>query len=934
MTSTRRTAKKGETTFSSATPAVDAEPVVEMKTASPRKPRKSSVSPIARGTRSARKKQKTKPALPQSNKEESKNEDTTSDKRDTENQNKEPSIVPIETETNPQEDRPSSLKKSRKSNSLAHEKHSKHSPQGSPKEDRVTDSSNKTVETPQDGRPTSIKKRRKSKSHENHSTHSAAESPHKDEGTESTGERSLPPAPATKPDPSMDVSVHRVRHLNYSPKPIVCLASTPFDSHAGDYVALSRDNGNVELRSPDDRWKTVATVTGMSTRTVDVMAWTCGSCSDERGRVAGSTLAQTHARAQSRRTLLGASRDGTIFVIDFAHGRTAAVTGSGGGGVFSLVSLCGKNCCSESSCPQLVAAGCQDGSIRIYHVAKDDASSIKLELVSTVPCAGTAVLSLAWQRTKESSLGGSVLYAGVADGTIRRLDCVSTKSRHTGTSISTGTVVSNETQAWKSTLRMTLESHGRSTPTRVWALHALADGTLVSGDSLGHVQLWDGNSGTLIQSFDQNDNKADVLSLAVSGNDCRVFASGVDSRVICIERPVTVPTAGPPKWVMTHAQRPHTHDVKAMAMCKQRDKNHFNELLCSGGVDTKLCTYATKDFGKVRPKIFYPWPCVSPVSMASESRILVMQREDRVDLYKLAPSANVTRAPLLVAEDETLIGTIEMKGKHNIVCADISSDGRFLLVSNSTGLTMFRLDYTDDGNGRLSLQPRKVEIAPALRIPSLAVKFVTKNRIACASFDGPIYLLKIDEDSEGLTLQHTFPASTANFAIHSLHASAGGAWLAAERHGIDSGTVQVYSIFENACKHWWSLPALEAPVTCTRFIGGEKPTLVVACTNCSFYVFDVQERRRNSWSEQLGIPMSTMLPEELKHRTDCPVRVAFNPSTPHMFLLVSSRVLLAQRKNVISARLFEWRVVLVTLARSKRPFFVRQRDFSRVCGIV
>lgn len=65
-----------------------------------------------------------------------------------------------------------------------------------------------------------------------------------------------------------------------------------------------------------------------------------------------------------------------------------------------------------------------------------------------------------------------------------------------------------EVQNWKSSLRMTVESYGRTTPTRVWALGALADGTLVSGHSLVHVQFWDGNTGTLLQSFDQNDNKA------------------------------------------------------------------------------------------------------------------------------------------------------------------------------------------------------------------------------------------------------------------------------------------------------------------------------------------------------------------------------------------------------------------------------------------
>ena len=610
----------------------------------------------------------------------------------------------------------------------------------------------------------SDKKRRKDKSKKKQS--------HKKQKTSKSGSVDKQPVPvvpvAAKPPPTMDVSVHRVRHLNYRPRPILCLSTTPFDTNAADYVVLSRENGTVELKSPDEKWRTVATVAGMSSRTVDVMTWTCGVCRKEEASPGESTTSfsstfhQTHTKTHSRRTCLGASRDGTIFVLDFAHGSQTAVTGSGGGGVFSLVSLCGKQCCSGTDCSQLVAAGCQDGSIRIYRVVTNT-ESVKLELVSTVPCAGTAILSLAWRRTEKGShgMGGTALYAGVADGTIRRLDCVSalTNARLTGTSahaISTGTVVSHANQNWKSTLRMTVESYGRTTPTRVWALQALSDGTLISGDSLGHVQLWDGDTGTLLQSFDQNDNKADVLTLAVSANECRIFASGVDSRVICVERPVTVPSSstGPPKWVMTHAQRPHTHDVKAMAMCIQRDptgclqEGKTNEVLCTGGIDTKLCTYSIKDFGKFRPKSLYPWPCVSPISVAKEARILAMRREDRIDLYKLAPPTTVTTSPVLVKEDETLIGTIGIKGRHNFSCADITNDGRFLVVSNSTGLTLFYLEFTIDEDGTTSLEPTRIEIERSLSIPCLAVKFVSNDRLACASLDGQIHLLKIEEDPQ------------------------------------------------------------------------------------------------------------------------------------------------------------------------------------------
>ena len=47
--------------------------------------------------------------------------------------------------------------------------------------------------------------------------------------------------------------------------------------------------------------------------------------------------------------------------------------------------------------------------------------------------------------------------------------------------------------------------------TIVWSLKVLSDHTLISGDSLGHVQFWDGYTGSLISSFSQH--TADVVAL-------------------------------------------------------------------------------------------------------------------------------------------------------------------------------------------------------------------------------------------------------------------------------------------------------------------------------------------------------------------------------------------------------------------------------------
>ena len=50
--------------------------------------------------------------------------------------------------------------------------------------------------------------------------------------------------------------------------------------------------------------------------------------------------------------------------------------------------------------------------------------------------------------------------------------------------------------------------------TLVWAVKFLTNGNIVSGDSLGHVKFWDGETTTMIQSF--NSHGADVLCLAAA----------------------------------------------------------------------------------------------------------------------------------------------------------------------------------------------------------------------------------------------------------------------------------------------------------------------------------------------------------------------------------------------------------------------------------
>ena len=860
-----------------------------------------------------------------------------------------------------------------------------------------------------------------------------------------------PPPQRSQKDPEkqIDVVVHRVRHLNHIPKGITRLAATPplpsstASVFASSYVAVGRDGGSIDLLAVDQKWRTVTSVAGLKNRDIDALAWICGG--DGRNAAANNNIsdisdgAATRAadadafgvsysciehedseRIHSKRRLFGASRDGTIFEVDFATQTHIHVTPSGGGGVFCLQSLCPNQTFStKQESGRYLAAGCEDGSVKIYRVTDDDSvegmADSCLTLVSTLPSAGSAILTLAWRRgagQKDSEgIRGSILYAGVADGTVRRYDCLASiaSARESGSSahaISTGSVLTGgaiEDQGsrrgslrWRSTHRMTVDTLGRRNPPKVWAIQALSDGTVISGDSLGNVHFWDGHSGTLMSKFVQNENGADVLDLAVSANECKVFASGVDSRVICIEKVPRVLHAddaaslssypSESKWVQSQAQRPHTHDVKSLCICQMRDpigaggagsnsisnksSKQGRELLCSGGVDTKLCTYLVSKFRQHRAKKIFPWPSSSPVSVARSKQIIVILRSNKIDLYRLeTDEAEPVNDRHVVDEDKTHIGSIIITSQHNLICADISEHGRFLATSDGRSLMLFALKYEfqeRDGSSREFVIPTKIKLPKKQRSPCSAVKFApgSYDRLYCATTLGPIHVLEISDSADGdsddkdedqaaagvevaTDIAHTFDSHVGDgahrYAMTDIALSPNGKWLATGRFGMGSGSVNVFAVPSSGdFKLWWSLPALEAPYSCIKFLGSKDSddnALAIGCSNNCFYIFDHERRCLSDWSQDAGFPISTALPRELIHRAEYPVRIAFNASSPSKFLLVSffslSPVMylsVNECKIVIKASARTTRCSLVNLATIFKSTFARPSKF--LCSLV
>ena len=683
------------------------------------------------------------------------------------------------------------------------------------------------------------------------------------------------PEPLKKPEPVMDVIVHRIRCLKYHPKGIVSMKAVPAWCEQG-FIALSRENGYVELKSMNEKLRTVAMISGFRGRPVTSMAWVRASSKDNTP------------------ILIGASRDGSLFVVDFSRKSFTGSMTSGGGGIFALESLS-----TVPGCESFVVAGCEDGSVRIFQHHENGT----FLLVSSIPSSGAPVLSLTCQTRNVTGdgLDGMSIFAGIADGTIRRYDCSRKDQKYT----------------WKSSYRMTMESRGRNIPTRIWALKALQDGTLVSANSLGQVQFWDGETGSLEQSVEQTETKADVLDLAISADESKVFASGVDSRVVCIERQLDAENAS---WILTQARRPHTHDVKSLEICRKRLNKESSEgglkdleILVSGGVDTKLSTFCVPNYHKERPRVIYPWPTFSPVFVAEKARLVGIMREDRVDLYRISKKQEISE-PLLVPENEMLLGTVKVKHLSNLAIASISSDGQYLVIVNMASYYLFSLSF--DKKDRLQTKHISLEVDTKSTIST--AKFVTDKTLVLSCVDGTVHIKSLanDPDQLGDKIQpiKNPPITPDVFSVHSIKASPSGTFFATLRNSFQGGVVDIYKNDGEGSRHIWTLPPMETAIADIAFL--DEMRLAVASIDFSLFVFDVNEQRLNKWNQDAGT--SASFPSDLKFRRDFPVRILSHASNPDKVLMVSSQEIdLRISKDVIPARCYNLCAGLSSLQKEK-----------------
>jgi WD40 repeat protein len=347
--------------------------------------------------------------------------------------------------------------------------------------------------------------------------------------------------------------------------------------------------------------------------------------------------------------LFGAGLDGRVWETDMKR-QAHTFSESYGGAVW---------CMRAHPTDELLAAACDDGRVRLL---VPRALEPGLEYDRTLMGgSGARLLAVCW-HTADPDL----VFASGMDGLIRRWS-----------------VRQNRV-----TLSITVPSLGKSLPPCLWTLDACGE-SLASGDAQGRVALWDVESGVQLAQF--NEHQADVLAVKFSADGRALFASGVDPRVAAFR------LAPDGRWVYSYSHRPHTHDVRALAMVQG--------CVLSGGVDAQLCSVVVDQYETSRPRKESPFRqrggavgVSRALADAQQQRLVLVAHNAHLELWHVE----------LATQQRTHVCTVGF-GEQPLFCAALSPDGALLASCDAgTGLATFAVAY--DVNGEEELGVRKVRV--------------------------------------------------------------------------------------------------------------------------------------------------------------------------------------------------------------------------------
>ncbi|KNC86809.1 hypothetical protein SARC_01071 [Sphaeroforma arctica JP610] len=498
--------------------------------------------------------------------------------------------------------------------------------------------------------------------------------------------------------------------------------------------------------------------------------------------ILGGENVSVEAIAWAGTRLFSAGLDGYIVEWDLATLTSKQAIDTAGGAVW---------CLQANKKGEMLAAGCEDGRVRLFDIANNcllfEKGFDKVE---------GRILALAWHTD------GQVIVSGTSNSVIHKW------------SVASG----------RSTLHITIADFLKES-TIVWAIAVLADFTIISGDSLGNTQFWDGAFGTLTQTF--KSHEADVLALSVSSCQKTVYASGVDNKVAQYKLARNANGLGQAKWVFAKKMRVHTHDVRALALSTN------DATLVSGGVDTQLVVYNTSKFENSAPRRIPPFPHSPIIHIARKSDMLLCRLSNHVELWRLGSgdAEAVTRNPAMVAQ-------LSLKGDGNLMCSNISASGEYIALSDVDSTKVFHLQYHDDSTGR-RCKITKSDTNALSEVYSHRLLFTPFNsQLVSAGSDGVVRVLNLETG----VVETEFDGHKGTGPITHLEVSSSGQYLAV---GDANKNITIYDLQAGAVHY--TLNKFDSTLTAMSFRPKtDDLVLVLSCNR--IHVIDTKQKRISDWT--------------------------------------------------------------------------------------
>ncbi|XP_034389919.1 U3 small nucleolar RNA-associated protein 4 homolog [Cyclopterus lumpus] len=525
------------------------------------------------------------------------------------------------------------------------------------------------------------------------------------------------------------------------------------------------------------------------------------------------------------RRLFSAGLNGEITEYDLENLRPRYTVEAYGGPIWTI---------SGNDQGTLLAVGCEDGTVKMFEVLED-----RIQFQRNLDRQKGRIISLCWHPS------ASLIAAGMMD-MIRIFDVETGRATH----------------------RLLVErgvGASKSKEVVVWSIAFLSDHTIISGDSAGKVQIWDGLTGTLARTHLVT--KWDVLALSVSQDESSLVAGTSEGTVVQFQFLSSTLDGQNKDWVRTRTFKNHSHDVRALV--------HTETAVVSGGMDTQLVVRPLLDKvekntqeSAMRKMAF---PHRSLVCCAKKAGLLLFQFPDHLELWRLGESdghGNPGDSLPVKRKPEKLI-QLKRKGEDHICCSALSPCGGWLAYSTVTSFRLYRLQNNTISITKVSKLPKDLRSAHQLCFST------DSSRLFASSINSSVVVVALNQP-ECKYLHTLKPKSGSREPVHLLFASEDGKWLATANTACE---VQVYNL--DKIKLHCTVPVYGSCPTAIA-IHPTSSNLVVVHADQQIFEYSLVQKEYTEWSRRLqkqGL-------HSLWLERDTPItHVTFNPKHPAHIIL-------------------------------------------------